>query len=200
MTIPALLEERIGPPVAPPPPVDWSMVRSRLGTDLPADYKALAIKYPMLLISEWLPVLHPGTPDPPGNPYNLVNLIASALNYSRFAIDFKPSRLTTYTPGHAEETEAVQTITSGEFPFPAYPEEGGLMAWGMPEDGSHCCWLTRGHPDDWTIVVASEPDCWHYKGPITQFLVDVLIHRVRCPVFSENFPIGDDWRVEQVFD
>lgn len=71
MVIPELLEERIGPPVAHSPPVDWSMVRSRLGTDLPADYKALASKYSMLLISEWLPVLHPGTPDPPRNPYNL---------------------------------------------------------------------------------------------------------------------------------
>lgn len=199
MTIPALLEERIGPPMAGPLPVDWQMVRQRLGTDLPSDYKALADRYPLLMIDEWLPVLHPATPDPPGNPYRLVNLVRYATTQSRFVREFEPSRVHTYTPGQEEKVERVEPITDG-LPFPVYPEVGGLMAWGMPENGSICCWRTEGRPDDWTIVVASEPNFWHYRGPITQFLVDVLIRRVQCPAFPGDFPLGEDWRVEQIYD
>lgn len=52
--IPALLEEKIGPPIGGPPAVDWQMVRRRLGTDLPSDYKELADRYPLLFFDEWL--------------------------------------------------------------------------------------------------------------------------------------------------
>ncbi|GAA0593642.1 hypothetical protein [Actinomadura livida] len=199
MTIPALLEERFGAPLAEPPVVDWQMVRHRLGTDLPNDYRDLADRYPLLMIDEWLPVLHPATPDPPRNDYGLVDLLRYATTQSRFVRDFKPSRLHTYTPGRPDGAEEV-VPTADRVPFPIYPDAGGLMAWGMPENGSICCWLTEGHPDDWTIVVASEPDCWHYRGSITEFLVAVLIRRVRCPAFPADFPLGEDWQVEQIFD
>lgn len=75
MTLPVLLGEFIGPPVAPPAAVDWQEVARVLGADLPCDHKELADKYPLLFIGAWLPASHPGTPDPPRNRYNLMSLL-----------------------------------------------------------------------------------------------------------------------------
>ncbi|MEU8803022.1 hypothetical protein [Spirillospora sp. NPDC048819] len=200
MTIPALLEEKIGPPLADPPAVDWQLVRHRLGTDLPSDYKELADRYPLLFFDKWLPVLHPATPDSPRNVYRLENLLHHATTQSRFVREFEATRLYTYTPNEVAGREEMTPLAADDVPFPIYPDAGGLMSWGMPEDGSLCCWLTQGHPDEWTIVVASEPDYWHYEGTITEFLVDVLIRRVRCRAFPSGFPLGSSLNVEQIFD
>lgn len=175
-------------------------MQRRIGVDLPGDYKELADKYPLLLIDKSLPVLHPATPEPPRNRYNIVNLISSAINHSRFVVDFEPTELITYTPGIEGGSSQVELLASESIPFPVYPENGGLLVWGLCENGSQCCWLTEGTPDDWTIFVASEPECWHYRGSITQFLVDILIRRVPCPAFPPDFPLGDDWQVEQIYD
>ncbi|TDE37649.1 hypothetical protein [Actinomadura sp. 6K520] len=200
MTIPVPLEQYLGAPTADPPVVDWQKVMRQLGTDLPSDYKELANRYPLLMIDEWLPILHPGTPDPPGNEYGLVNLVRYATTQSRFVANLTPTLLYTYTPSQGEGVEEVRSIAANDFPFPIYPDAGGLMAWGMPEDGSRCCWLTQGSPDEWTVVVASEPEFWHYRGSITEFLVDILVRRVQCRAFPEGFPIGDSLHVEQIFD
>lgn len=40
-----------------------------------------------------------------------------------------------------------------EFPYPLYPEPGGLLAWGESGRGELLCWLVEGAPDEWPVVL-----------------------------------------------
>ncbi|MFC0036842.1 hypothetical protein [Actinomadura rayongensis] len=197
MPLPASLVDFIGPPVAPPAPVDWQEVVQVLGTDLPSDYKELADKYPLLFINEWIPVTHPATPEPPRNPYNLTSLQEGAITQSRFVLDIEPEALEIYDP-RARQTSR-RDLPERKMPFAAYPEPGGLMYWGLAENNTMCCWHTEGHPDDWTIVTVYGRIAWQDLGGITSFLADLVTGRVRCPLFPDDcINLGDE--TVQIFD
>jgi hypothetical protein len=39
-----------------------------------------------------------------------------------------------------------------DYPYPLYPEPGGLMVWATTSSGARLCWLTTGEPDEWQVV------------------------------------------------
>lgn len=39
------------------------------------------------------------------------------------------------------------------YPYPLYPEPGGLLVWATTSDCGRLCWLTVGEPDEWPVVV-----------------------------------------------
>lgn len=45
-----------------------------------------------------------------------------------------------------------------DYPYPLYPEPGGLMVWATTSNGARLCWLTAGEPDGWPVVV------WEPRG------------------------------------
>lgn len=54
----------VPPPAEPPDPVDWTALSQRLGTTLPADYRAYIDLYGLGCVNDLYWVLHPyGTPD-----------------------------------------------------------------------------------------------------------------------------------------
>ena len=40
-----------------------------------------------------------------------------------------------------------------EVPFNIHPERPGLLYWGCNVDGDVFFWLTKGEPDEWSVVV-----------------------------------------------
>jgi hypothetical protein len=57
-------------------------------------------------------------------------------------------------------------------PFPFYPEPGD--------------------PAEWTVVITNGLTWWHFPGSVLDFLIGLLTHRVRCPIFPDDFPDGTD--------
>jgi hypothetical protein len=48
-----------------------------------------------------------------------------------------------------------------DFPFPLYPEPGGLLPWAKTGDGTDLCWLTEGQPDSWPTAAWNIPGGGH---------------------------------------
>jgi hypothetical protein len=53
---------------------------------------------------------------------------------------------------HLECYEEHKTIFPEECPFASFPEPGGLLPVGGDTNGGYAFWLTRGQPDDWSLV------------------------------------------------
>jgi SUKH superfamily protein len=51
-----------------------------------------------------------------------------------------------------EEYRSVRLQTQYQVPFPIFPEPEGLVPCGLIKNGHSINWLTKGSPDDWTIV------------------------------------------------
>ena len=78
----------------------------------------------------------------------------------------------------------------GDFPYPLFPENGGLLPWGDTFRGQELFWLTGpGSADDWPVIWASKNywSWYRYDGTMSQFLVELVTGR---PVGVEA--IADD--------
>jgi hypothetical protein len=86
-----------------------------------------------------------------------------------------------------------QAESPERFPYPYYPEPGGLLPWGVDENGNDYFWLTKGEPSQW-VVVQDE-----YRGngievhdcSMTEFLVGILERRIE--------PLASDYPNEDVY-
>jgi hypothetical protein len=159
------LSRLLPPPArAPGPPVDWAAVAAEVGVALPGDYRAFIEAYGTGCVDGFLWVLHPTT----GNQHlHLARQVQRQLWALRYLRD---------------RGEAV--------PYPLFPEPGGVLPWGVTDNGDVCYWRTGGAPDGWTVVVNESrgPDWDAYPGPLTAFLAAVLSRRHVCPVFPTDFP------------
>jgi hypothetical protein len=118
--------------VVPPPtqPVDgdgeWRRVWASLGCQLPSDYQDLVHQYGLGSFDDvvlWTPFT--------GSSW--ANLVAQARDL-----------IANYAPLRDDCPE--------DFPYPLYPEHGGLLPWASTGDGDWLCWLTGGEPDRWPVV------------------------------------------------
>ncbi len=78
----------------------------------------------------------------------------------------------------------------GRFPYPLFPEPGGLLPWGAVVEGGYAFWLTApsDDPDQWPVVIASQ-DCYvwaRFGGPVSEFLVEVAEARYDPGGFTEG--------------
>ncbi|MEV6310056.1 SMI1/KNR4 family protein [Streptomyces sp. NPDC051840] len=109
---------------------DWSASEKALGTRLPEDYKRLVETYGR---GDFWGALCLRTPFGQGNP---VRLAADLLDdYGPLRDDFPE-----------------------DYPYPLFPEPGGLLAWAVTESAAHVCWLTEGPPETWPVVIWSRDD------------------------------------------
>lgn len=121
--------------LVPPPtaPVDgdgdWETVEARLGLRLPADFKTLMRRYGF---GEFADItLFTPFDTHTGGAYDFVERAASLV--TRF--------------------KNIRELAPQAFPFPLYPEPGGLLEWSITSDGPSLCWLTEGAPDSWPVAV-----------------------------------------------
>ena len=112
-------------PVAPP---DWVSVQGRVGSVLPGDYRSLVEHAGPLRLGNFLTVFAPGATNPNVDLLEQMGRRLGALH------DIK------------------QAFTD-VCPYPLWFEPGGLLPWGSSDNGDGLYWLTRAHPDQWTVVV-----------------------------------------------
>ncbi len=155
--------------ILPPPSVpiaaagDWSDVAKALGTPLPDDYMAFIARYGTGRISGFLWVLNP------------------------FEENVHLSFLAQYPRIVAADREIREEFTE-ELPEPLYPEPGGLLPWGLTDNGDRLYWQTTGHADSWTIVARESrgPESASYPLSMTGLLFAWLSAEIEVPVFPEH--------------
>ncbi|MFG3258849.1 SMI1/KNR4 family protein [Streptomyces sp. NPDC048172] len=141
---------------------DWAAAERALGTALPADYKRLVETYGR---GDFCGELCLSTPfDGADNP---VRLEGDALDVFGSMRDTWPEK----------------------YPYPLYPEPGGLLAWGVTEAAGQLCWLTEGPPETWPVVIWSRDDDHEkYECGAAAFLDGWLDGRIT----SEILEVADD--------
>lgn len=133
--------------------VDWDVVEEAWGLEFPSDYKKVIAHYGDVLLEGYLEVIAPttSTPDTCDEP-------AAPLGGMGF--------ITADTRDTWTDTE----------PTGIDAEPGELVTWGAASSADLFCWLTRGEPDKWPVVVFSHgDDTWaQYDFGMTEFLHRVL--------------------------
>jgi hypothetical protein len=126
--------------LVPPPasPVDadgdWRRVQRLLGVALPGEFRVLLGRYGVGSFDD-ITLLTPFDTHPQG----VFDLVEHA------------ERLIPWFEDLREDSPA-------DFPFPLYPEPGGLLPWATTSVGTDLCWLTEGRPDRWPTAV------WNVRG------------------------------------
>ncbi|PBC83847.1 MULTISPECIES: SMI1/KNR4 family protein [unclassified Streptomyces] len=124
----ARIIERVPPPAeAVNGRGEWADAERALGTRLPDDYKRLVETYGR---GDFWGALCLCTPFGDDNP---VRLEADLVE------DFGPLR----------------ESWPEEYPYPFFPEPGGLLTWAITDDSAQVCWLTEGPPESWPVVIWS---------------------------------------------
>ncbi|WP_414506829.1 SMI1/KNR4 family protein [Streptomyces sp. NEAU-L66] len=130
---------------------DWGAAERALGTPLPDDFKQVVEAYGR---GDFWGALCLCTPFGDDNP---VRLQADLLE------DFGPMR--------EDEPE--------RYPYPLFPEPGGLLAWAVTDIGTHLCWLTAGPPESWPVVIWSRDDEYErFDCGVAAFLEGWLSSRI----------------------
>src|SRR5262249_44977111 len=87
----------------------------------------------------------------------------------------------------------LRQTTEPDMPYPIFPEPGGVIPWGVTDNGDVCYWKTGlADPNTWTVVVNESrgPDWEHFKGTMTEFLSAVVSRIHVCSIFPDDFPSG----------
>ena len=147
----------------------WKIAEKQLGTRLPLDYKGFLEAFGIGTINSFMVVLMPLCP----NQY--IDLLKR---------------------GRAE-LEAYE-ILKREFPKyyldDIYPTPGGILPFGVTDNGEVLYWRTIGSPEEWTVTIYESrgPKHFDFKGGMTEFLRALLIGEVKCdvlpPGFSKSLP------------
>lgn len=149
------LSQLIPPPAAPRETgaaADWAEVEAALDSPLPADYRALVDRYGTGGVGDFLWLLTPFTRSQDQN-----LLVAGR----RILVAYR----------------AIQADEPARYPFPAYPDEGGLLPWAVSDNGDTLYWQTSGDdPDQWPVVVFNGDHNRHetFAGGAAAFLADWL--------------------------
>lgn len=151
-------------PTEVPPSCGWDALEGRMGTALPQDYKLFIHEFGSGRIDRFLWIFNPFS----ANPY--LNL-EHALKTQTAAL----SELRTY---------------GEEIPFACFPESEGILPFAITDNGDVLYWITAGSPCHWTVIVneARGPEWQHFKMPFSEFLAGLLIKRISCEVFPDDFP------------
>jgi hypothetical protein len=154
---------------------DWAGIEAALGIGLPSDYKLIAESFPegwfRMFAEVWLP--DSGT-----------RLLS---DYAQAILD------------SVRELRLDEDFADLGFPFPAYPEPGGLLLCGSLRCPGYVFWLTGpGDPDEWPLVLAYEEyDYWErFDGPLSGFLTEVALGRFDASGFPDDFQWDGQDRID----
>lgn len=162
----ARLSRILGPaPVDVSTSVDWSDLELQIGTRLPRDFKELVSAYPRLCLADFIRFLDPRKSIP-----NLRPLEANTWNVEWLA--------------------DMREDFPEEFPYPAFPEPGGVLMWANTTDGDYCYWQVDGEPDEWKVVVSTDKGrFWSlFPGGVVDFLEALETRSTALPKPLRHFP------------
>lgn len=119
-------------PVEPGDATQWRQFEAATGLIFPPDYHAFINTYGTGHIEETIF---------PHNPFCQRRGLRAYYNYAQWA----------------QEATAIQATKrrGGDewFPFPVYPEAGGLLPWGSTSNGDRLLWRTAQRLEEWSVVV-----------------------------------------------
>lgn len=154
------------------PEYQWDEIERSLGLRLPDDYKEIVGKFPAGHFQGFLRVLRPG--DRGG----------------------MPSEYLGYYSHRLDEMRAWQADEPERFPYPIFPESGGLIPWGETTQGDLFFWLTDlTDPNSWPVIVTDyEFSSWKKvsKG-LAGFLCDVVTGRFDGQPYGADSASSAPW-------
>jgi hypothetical protein len=102
------------------------------------------------------------------------------------------SNLNLLTRGEAALSTLRELHASGirKVPYPIHPAAGGLLPWGITDNGNVLYWLTTGAPDGWPVVLSAVRDgrTERYPCGMATFLVKLLTGEVVSHLLPGDFP------------
>ena len=141
-------------------------------TPLPSEYTDFIGKYGTGNICEFLTVLSPAA----ANPH--MNLTARGAMLLR-------------------SLRECRTTVGQDRSIPVFPERGGLLPWGVTDNGDVCYWRTQSpNPDLWPIVVNDgRGSMWEeFPGTMTEFLHALLSCEFESDILTdEDFPPAEPY-------
>ena len=167
MTLHVLLEV-LSPPEEPlesGDTVQWQQFEATTGLMLPDDYKAFI------------------------NTFGTGHIEAVIFPYNPFC---QRSRLKAYYDYRTwlQEVTAIKEMKHmfGEdvFPFPTYPDPGGLLPWGTTDTGDRLLWQTAAQTEQWSIVLneARSSNFETFHGSMTNFLCGLLTGAIHSEIIA----------------
>lgn len=128
--------------MVPPPstPVEngdisgFNVVEAELCLRLPEDFKQLIATYGTGQWQQFWYLLNPFTANP----------------HLNFAVQTRNLRPRSWSALDAER--GMREVIGEHYPYPIYPEEGGILPWAVTDNGGRFFWLTSGPPDKWPTV------------------------------------------------
>ena len=144
------LLELVPPPARAPAAVDWAAAREALGVEFPEAYRWLAETYGPGVFDEWLKLNVPGA--------GWFELVAA-------------------TERTAEMTRTwLADPQTAPYPYPVFPEPGGLVVWATTYDTDVIGWATEGDPEQWPVIVQDFEQLLtrRWDGPTDRVLLDLL--------------------------
>ncbi|MFI7673813.1 SMI1/KNR4 family protein [Actinophytocola sp. NPDC049390] len=154
------------------PEYQWDEIERSLGLRLPDDYKEIVGKFPVGHFQGFLRVLRPG--DRGG----------------------EPSEYLGYYSHRLDDMRSWQADESERFPYPVFPESGGLIPWGETTRGDLFFWLTDLiDPNSWPVIVTDyEFSSWQKvsKG-LAGFLCDVVTGRFDGQSYGADSASNAPW-------
>jgi hypothetical protein len=142
---------------------DWDSVEDQLRTKLPEDYKGFIQSFGTGTINEFLCVLNPFSANQCVNLLVQIHIVLDAFQTSK-----------TGFPQYYEDE--------------VYPAPGGLLPFGITDNGEILYWKTSGIPENWTIVVYESrgPKHFCYDGGMEEFLSCMLTGAITCDVLPRS--------------
>jgi hypothetical protein len=157
--------------LAPPPekPVEtgseagWAEVERKLGTPLPADFKAFTDLYGSGTFDDFIYLFNPFAQGADGN-----------LLHERDAV------LEAYATSRAKFPD--------RYPLPPFPEPGGLLPAGRTDNGDELFWVTEGEPDAWKVALLEARGARLETHPvtITGFLAALFAGELKTSVLPKD--------------
>jgi hypothetical protein len=150
-------------PVEVPSSMNWGEIVDVIGFALPVDYMQFVEAYGSGSINRFIYVFNPFSSSPH---LNLIRQLTRVLASFRMLKEEFPD----------------------EIPFPLLYEPGGLMPWGITDNGDVFCWRTQGVSGHWsTVVVERSSGCKEYEIPMSRFLSRSLTGSLTVSAFPRDF-------------
>jgi hypothetical protein len=135
----------------------WRKAEAMIGLKLPRDYRDFVFSYGSGLFAGFYRVYNPFAAS---EWTSLISQVQMVCKNDRSSQQSFPDR----------------------FPYPYYPEPGGLLPWGNDENGNDYFWLTKGPPTKWQVAQNEGRERGFKIQPfsMTGFLVAVLERKVKA--------------------
>ena len=153
-------------PVETGNPKSWATYEKQLAVKLPSDYKEFIENYGTGCISMFLWIFNPFSKN------KNLDLIPQVKKIS------------------SQYQSQKEEMGEEACPYPVYPKSGGLIPFGITDNGDVFFWLSESkNPDQWPIVVnrVRSNDYETHEKKLTGFLAGIVQGKIKSKIFTPEF-------------